>query len=182
MLGYYKDKELTESVLDNEGWFYTGDVGKIVDEKFLTINDRKKEIFKLSNGKYIAPQVIENKIKESIFIDQVMVIGEHQKFASALIVPNFEYLKNWCETNGLYSNQDNNQLICIPEVLNVYNKEISMINKSMSDYERIQRIRLVSEVWAPLSGELSASLKMKRKVIESKYQELLESIYKKKVL
>ncbi|MCK4920527.1 MAG: long-chain fatty acid--CoA ligase [Bacteroidales bacterium] len=180
MLGYYKDKELTESVLDNEGWFYTGDVGKIVDEKFLTINDRKKEIFKLSNGKYIAPQVIENKIKESIFIDQVMVVGEHQKFASALIVPNFEYLKNWCKTNGLYSNQDNNQLICIPEVLDVYNKEISIINKSMSDYERIQRIRLVSEVWSPLSGELSASLKMKRKNIESKYQEVLESIYKRK--
>lgn len=180
MLGYYKDKELTESVLDSEGWFHTGDVGNIVNGNFLMITDRKKEIFKLSNGKFIAPQVIENKLKESIFIDQVMVIGEDQKFASALIVPNFEYLKNWCEKHDFYSNQDNNQLICIPEVQDVYNKEISIINKGLSDHEKIQRIRLVSDEWSPLSGELSASLKMKRKVIESKYQEVLESIYKKK--
>ncbi len=101
MLGYYKDEEQTRSVIDEEGWFHTGDVGHLVEEKFLVITDRKKEIFKLSSGKFIAPQPIENKIKESSFIDQVMVVGEHEKFASALLVPDFKYLKEWCASKNL---------------------------------------------------------------------------------
>ena len=95
MLGYYKDEAQTKGVIDEEGWFHTGDVGHLEDGKFLVITDRKKEIFKLSSGKFVAPQPIENRIKESAFIDQVMVVGEHQKFASALLVPDFNYLKEW---------------------------------------------------------------------------------------
>lgn len=182
MLGYYKDEALTNSAIDKQGWFHTGDIGALEDKKFLLIKDRKKEIFKLSNGKYVAPQVIENKIKESEFIDQVMVIGEHQKFASALLVPNFEYLKAWSQDKAFYSKQNNKDIISIPEVVNIFNKELLKINKSLSPHERIQRIRLIPDVWSPQTGELSASLKMKRKFIELKYQEILSEIYKKKDL
>ena len=181
MLGYYKDEKLSSSVFSSEGWFHTGDVGEMFDGKFLMIKDRKKEIFKLSNGKFVAPQPIENKIKESMFIDQVMVIGENQKFASALLVPNFEYLKNWCKTQKLYSNQNSKELIEIPEVVEVFNTEIKMINKKLSPPERIQRVRLVPDVWSPQSGELSASLKMKRKVIQSNYKMILKTIYGKTI-
>ncbi|MBE0654715.1 MAG: long-chain fatty acid--CoA ligase, partial [Bacteroidales bacterium] len=182
MLGYYKDEELTRSVMDEDGWFHTGDVGEMAEDKFLVIKDRKKEIFKLSNGKFIAPQVIENKLKESEFIDQVMVVGEHQKFASALIVPDYERLKAWGAKLELEMGKQNDELICIPEVHELYNTEVKKINRQLTEPERIQRIRLVSEVWSPATGELSASLKLKRKVIESKYSSLLEVIYGKNLV
>jgi len=179
MLGYYKDEEQTKSVIDAEGWFHTGDVGHLVDGNFLVITDRKKEIFKLSSGKFIAPQPIENKIKESAFIDQVMVVGEHEKFASALLVPDFKYLKEWCASKNLTMGKDAEEIICLPEVITVFNDEISKINKTLSDWERISRFRIVPDDWSPATGELSASLKLKRKVVASKYPELLDSIYKK---
>ena len=179
MLGYYKDEELTRSVIDTEGWFHTGDVGHMEDGKFLVITDRKKEIFKLSSGKYIAPQPIENKIKESAFIDQVMVVGEHEKFASALLVPNFKYLKEWCASKNLTIGKDTEEMISLPEVITVFNDEISKINKTLSDWERISRFRIVPDDWSPATGELSASLKLKRRVVVSKYSELLDSIYNK---
>jgi long-chain acyl-CoA synthetase len=179
MLGYYKDEEQTRSVIDKEGWFHTGDVGHLVEEKFLVITDRKKEIFKLSSGKFIAPQPIENKIKESSFIDQVMVVGEHEKFASALLVPDFKYLKDWCASKNLTIGKDMKEMICLPEVITLFNDEISKINKTLSDWERISRFRIVPDDWSPATGELSASLKLKRKIVASKYPELLESIYKK---
>ena len=179
MLGYYKDEALTKSVIDEDGWFHTGDVGHLEDGKFLVITDRKKEIFKLSNGKFIAPQPIENKVKESVFIDQVMVIGEHEKFASALLVPDSKFLKEWCSSKDLPTDQGLKELICLPEVITVFNEEISKINKSLSDWEKINRFRIVPDDWSPASGELSASLKLKRKVIESKYPELLNAIYQR---
>jgi long-chain acyl-CoA synthetase len=104
MLGYYKNPELTAEVFDKDGWFRTGDIGKIVDGKFLYVTDRKKEMFKLSNGKYVAPQSVEGKLKESVFVDQVMVVGEHKKFASALISPNFTYLNDWCKAKDISFN------------------------------------------------------------------------------
>ncbi len=122
MMGYYKDKELTSQAIDEEGWFHTGDVGHIEDGTFLMVTDRKKDIFKLSNGKFVAPQIIENKLKESPFIDQVMVTGEHQKFASALLVPDFNYLKNWCIDNGLYNNEEISELICLPVIQEVFSE------------------------------------------------------------
>jgi len=179
MLGYYKDEAQTRSVFDEEGWFHTGDVGHMVDGKFLMITDRKKEIFKLSSGKFVAPQLIENKIKESAFIDQVMVVGEHQKFASALLVPDFKYLKEWRASRGMTNGKDNKALIALPEVTAKFNEEIAVINKSLQEWERINRIRLVSDEWSPTTGELSASLKLKRKVVAERYADLLDSIYQK---
>ncbi len=179
MLGYYKDPSLTKQVLDEEGWFHTGDVGHLEDGRFLKITDRKKEIFKLSSGKYIAPQPIENRMKESSFIDQVMVVGEHEKFASALLVPDFKYLKEWCAARDLKTGDEPDEIINLPEVIAAYNEEVSKINKSLSDWEHINRFRIVTDEWSPASGELSASLKLKRKVVLEKYPELLDSIYRK---
>ena len=179
MLGYYKDEALTKSVFDDQGWFHTGDVGQLVDGKFLVITDRKKEIFKLSSGKFVAPQPIENRIKESVFIDQVMVVGEHEKFASAILVPDFKYLKEWCASNNLGNGKSNEELIKLPEVTTVISDEIKKINKSLQEWERINRFRLVPDEWSPATGELSASLKLKRKAVVSKYPDLLDSIYKK---
>lgn len=179
MLGYYKDEALTKSVFDEDGWFHTGDVGHLKDGKFLVITDRKKEIFKLSSGKFVAPQPIENKIKESAFIDQVMVVGEHEKFASALMVPDFKYLKEWCASKSLSTELGHDELISLPEVTAIFDQEISKINKTLSDWEKINRFRIVPDDWSPASGELSASLKLKRKVIESKYPDLLEAIYQR---
>ena len=179
MIGYYKDEMLTRSVIDEEGWFHTGDVGNWVDGIFLNITDRRKEIFKLSNGKFVAPQPIENRLKESVFIDQAMVVGEHQKFASALILPDFKYLKEWCESQQLYSGQGNFELICLQEVRDAFASEINILNRSLSEPERIVRFRIVADDWSPVTGELSASLKLKRKVIESKYKEILDGIYRR---
>ncbi|MEN8247559.1 MAG: long-chain fatty acid--CoA ligase [Bacteroidota bacterium] len=179
MMGYYKDEEQTKTVFDEDGWFHTGDVGHLEDDKFLKITDRKKEIFKLSSGKFVAPQLIENKIKESAFIDQVMVVGEHQKFASALLVPDFMYLKEWMANNNITNTGARSDLIELPEVMNVFNQEINILNKKLMDWERIKRFRIVTDDWSPAAGELSASLKLKRKVVADKYADLLDTIYKR---
>ena len=179
MISYYKDEELTGSVLDEEGWFHTGDVGHLEKGIFLHVTDRKKEIFKLSSGKFIAPQLLENRIKESLFVDQVMVVGEHQKFASALLVPNFKFLKDWCMAREIPVPSEPDELVCLPDVISVYQEEIARINQTLSAPERIHRIRIVPDEWSPQSGELSASLKLKRRVLETKYRELLDSIYRR---
>jgi long-chain acyl-CoA synthetase len=177
MLGYFKDPELTSQVIDLDGWFHTGDVGHLDKEGFLAITDRKKEIFKLSNGKYVAPQPIENRLKESPFIDQVMVLGEHQKFASALVVPDFNYLKGWCDSQHILNGHDNHSLICVPEVIAAFNREIDSVNRTLSEWEKIIRVRIVPDEWSTATGELSASLKLKRKVLEAKYKEILDGVY-----
>ncbi len=179
MLGYYKNDELTDQVIDDDGWFHTGDVGYLEEDRFLMVTDRKKDIFKLSSGKFVAPQIIENKLKESPFIDQVMVTGEHMKFASAILVPDFDYLKNWCLSRGKYNNESQNELVCLPLVHELYKKEINKINKTLSDFEKIMRFRIVPDEWSPLGGELSASLKLKRRVIEEKYRDLIDRIYRR---
>jgi len=181
MPGYYKDEAQTKSVFDEEGWFHTGDVGHLEEDKFLMVTDRKKEIFKLSSGKFVAPQPIENRIKESSFIDQVMVVGEHEKFASALLVPDFNYLKEWCVTNNIKNGKKREELIAVPEVITVMNEEIDRINQSLMEWEQVKRFRLVHEDWSPATGELSASLKLKRKVVADRYSKLLSSIYNKAV-
>jgi long-chain acyl-CoA synthetase len=179
MQGYYKDEEQTRSVFDDQGWFHTGDVGHLENGKFLMITDRKKEIFKLSSGKFVAPQPIENRIKESAFIDQVMVVGEHQKFASALLVPDFNYLKEWCVINNITNGKKREELIVLPEVVSAMNREIARINEGLMEWERVKRFRMVHEDWSPATGELSASLKLKRKVVADRYSHLLDSIYNK---
>jgi len=176
MLGYYQQPELTAEVIDKDGWFHTGDIGILDEGKYLKITDRKKEIFKLTGGKYIAPQMIENKLKESMFIDQVIVIGDHEKFASALIAPNFEYLQVWCTENQIeYSN--NADMINHAKVLAVFLREVKQINKTLGQHEEIKRFRLIADLWSPLTGELSQTLKLKRKFIEAKYKDLIEEIF-----
>ncbi len=179
MMGYYRDEELTGQVVDERGWFHTGDIGNMVQERFLSITDRKKEIFKLSSGKFVAPQPLENRIKQSTFIDQAMIVGEHEKFVSALLVPNFTYLKEWCAAQGIDTGPDHEELICRPEVIKAFNDEITTVNRDLQEWERISRIRLVPHEWSPATGELSASLKLKRKEVESRYSSLLQSIYKR---
>ena len=171
-----RNPKLTEEAIDKDGWFHTGDIGTFVKGKYLKITDRKKEIFKISSGKYIAPQVIENKLKESLFIDQVMVIGENQKFASALISPDFQFLHNWANKNNI-SFTDNIELISNPLVYACYQKEVSEINSNLGDHEKIKRFRLVSDEWTPQTGELSPTLKLKRKVLYEKYNELISEIF-----
>ena len=178
MLGYYKDPEYTKQVIDEDGWFHTGDIGKFVDGIYLKITDRKKEIFKLSAGKYIAPQLIENKLKESSLIVDAMVIGENEKFASAIISPNFNYLHFWAGKHKLHY-RDNRELIAIPEVMKKMQKEIDGFNKTFAPHEQIKCFRLVVDEWTPQTGELSPTLKLKRNVLMKKYQNLIDQIYNK---
>jgi long-chain acyl-CoA synthetase len=178
MLGYFNDPVLTKSVFDNDGWFHTGDIGYLEENKFLMVTDRKKEIFKLSNGKFIAPQIIENRFKEVLIIDQIMVVGEHEKFASALISPNFKYFDEWKKENKI-SFSDYAEMVQLPEIASVFNTEIEAINKRISPTERINRFRLVPDEWSPSSGELSPTLKLRRQFISNKYREILDQIYMK---
>lgn len=176
MLGYYNRPDATAEVIDTDGWFHTGDIGVMVDKKFLKITDRKKEIFKTSGGKYIAPLILENKLKESTFIEQAMVIGEGQKFASALIVPNFAFLKEWCKRKGIQFNT-NEDIISSPRVKERFNREIAKMNDSLAQYERIKRIQLLANEWTIEKGEMTPKLSLKRKVILEKNKELIEKIY-----
>jgi long-chain acyl-CoA synthetase len=176
MLGYYNDTQQTSEMFDSEGWLHSGDVGILIDNKFIKITDRKKEIFKLSSGKYIAPQVIENKFKESFFIEQLMVIGENQKFASALVSPNFQFLHKWCSIHNVKF-RDNTELINNSQVIARYQREVNTMNKTLGQTEQIKRFRLVEEEWTPNSGELSPTLKLKRRFVREKYKDIIAEIY-----
>jgi len=176
MKGYYKEPGLTREVIDADGWFHTGDVGMLVDDKYLKITDRKKEIFKLSSGKYIAPQVIENKLKESFFIQQVMVVGENEKFASGIISPNFPFLHEWASRHQIKFT-DNEELISRKDVAERFQREVNEVNKSLGEHEKIKRIRLVKDEWSTATGELSPTLKLKRKPLYEKYEAILKEIY-----
>jgi len=176
MMGYYREPELTAEVIDKDGWFHTGDVGFLDEGKYLKITDRKKEIFKLSGGKYIAPQLIENKLKESVLIEQACVIGNHEKFASALIVPAFAYLQGVCKEQNI-EYRDNADMITKPELLAMFQSEVKEINKTLGQHEEIKRFRIVPETWSSVTGELSQTLKLKRKVIEQKYSSVIEEIF-----
>jgi len=178
MIGYFNDPEMTKSAFDEDGWFHTGDVGHIEEGKFLMVTDRKKEIFKLSNGKFVAPQLIENLFKESLLIDQVMVVGEHEKFASAIISPNFRYFDDWRKEKRILSDNPS-ELISHPEITSIFDNEINLVNKRLNPPERINRFRLVPDEWSPATGELSPTLKLRRQFIANKYREILNQIYMK---
>ena len=164
MMGYYKDEAMTKEVIEEDGFFHTGDIGKIEDGRWLYITDRKKEIFKLSSGKYIAPQAIENKFKESMFIEQLMVIGENQKFASAIIAPNMHFLHNWAQKHD-FKFRDNVELIADKRVLDRFQQEVKEMNKNLGQTEQIKRFKLVADNWTPDAGFLSPTMKLKRKVL-----------------
>ena len=177
MLGYYKEPEMTSEVINGDSYFHTGDIGELIDNKWLKITDRKKEIFKLSSGKYIAPQSIENKFKESFFIEMLMVIGENQKFASAIISPNFAYINNgWAEEQGLKFSS-NEEIIANKRVLEAIQQEVNRFNEQLGQVERIKRFKLVPDTWTPQTGEVSPTLKLKRRVISEKYAALVNSIF-----
>jgi long-chain acyl-CoA synthetase len=178
MIGYFNDPALTKSVFDNDGWFHTGDIGYLDENRFLMVTDRKKEIFKLSNGKFIAPQLIENMFKESAIIDQIMVMGEHEKFASALISPDFKYFAELRQLKKI-SFSDSVELIQLPEIISIFSSEIEKINKRLSSHERINRFRLIPDEWSPATGELSPTLKLRRQFISNKYKDILDQIYMK---
>lgn len=175
MVGYYQNEELTNEVLI-DGWFHTGDVGEI-NGNTLRITDRKKEMFKTSGGLYIAPQVSENKLKESQLIDQVMVIGDGKKFPAALIVPNFsKALEIASKRFILFSG--NQELVENKEIKKIFDKELELLNKNLGRWEQIKQFRLLTEPWSVETGELTATLKMKRKVILEKYASVIQDIYK----
>jgi long-chain acyl-CoA synthetase len=174
MTGYFKDIEKTNEAIQN-GWFHTGDIGKI-ENGFLYITDRKKEIFKLSGGKYVAPQVIENKLKESNFVEQIMVVGENQRFTGALIVPDFNYLHNWCQLHQV-KYRDNKELIQNPVVLARYQKEVDFYNQQLDHVSQIKKFHLVCESWTPESGDLSPTLKLKRRSLMVKYNRKIQDIF-----
>lgn len=178
MLGYYNQPELTKEVIDNEGWFHTGDIGIMDEGKFLKITDRKKEIFKTSGGKYITPQLIENKLKESRFIEQAMVIGENEKFPAALIVPSYAVLKEWCEKKSI-TYTDNEEMIKHPEIITRIMREIETANSSLAQYEKIKKIQLMPREWSVDFGEMTPKLSLKRKVILNANQKAYDAIFEK---
>jgi len=176
MLGYYKDDELTKSVIDKDGWFHTGDIGEFEPEGQLKITGRKKEIFKTSLGKYIAPELIENKIKASPFIDNIMVVGENQKFAAALIIPDFVYLKSWCQIKEVEYTTDH-EMVQLPRIKKRFQKEIEKYNKQLGKTEQIKKLVLMDAEWSLATGELSPTLKLRRNFINKKYQEVIKKIF-----
>jgi len=175
MMGYYKRPDLTAEVL-KDGWFHTGDIGIIIDNKFLKITDRKKEIFKTSGGKYVAPQPIENKMKESKWIEQMMVTGAEQKFTGALIVPSFNALKEWCGEHGIEFT-GNEKIIKNEKVVNLIKDTVERYNQNFNQVEQIKKFELLPYEWSVEGGELTPTLKLKRKVIMEKYKDAIERIY-----
>ncbi|MGZ3922625.1 MAG: AMP-dependent synthetase/ligase [Flavisolibacter sp.] len=175
MMGYYKRPDLTAEVI-NEGWFATGDIGTMVDNKFLKITDRKKELFKTSGGKYVAPLPIENKLKESIYVEQAIVIGSERKFVGALIVPSFPNLHDWCRKNNVPA-PSNEELIRNPKVLELFKDLVESFNKYFNPVEQIKRFELLPYEWTVDTSELTPKLSLKRKVIMEKYKDAVDRIY-----
>ncbi len=176
MLGYYKRPDATAEVIDKDGWFHTGDIGIMEEGKYLKITDRKKEIFKTSGGKYIAPQMIENKIKECGLVEQVMVIGENQKFASALIVPSFLKLKAKYEKEGK-PYPGNEEAMKDTELRTTIQNHLNTMNKLLAQYESIKKFELLSKDWTVDGGEMTPKLSLKRKVILEANKNLVAKIY-----
>jgi long-chain acyl-CoA synthetase len=176
MMGYLNRPDRNEEVFDKDGWFHTGDIGEIIDGEYLRITDRKKEIFKTSLGKYIAPQVIENRMKESPFIESVMVIGENRNYPSALIVPNFEYLKSWCNAKEI-EYTSNSEMVSLKVVQDRILREVNFINASLDHTSQIRKFLIMGKVWTVQSGELSPTLKVRRKFMHEKYAAIIAGLY-----
>lgn len=175
MLGYYNRPDLTAEVME-DGWFHTGDIGTIDEGRFLRITDRKKEMFKTSGGKYITPQIIENSLKESRFIEQAMVIGENKKFPAAFIVPSFAFLRDWSDHNGIpfYTHED---IIHNQKVIDRIWQEVEKTNASLAQYEKIKKIEILPREWTIEEGELTPKLSLKRKIIRTNFKDAFDRIY-----
>lgn len=176
MKGYYLRDDLTAQAIDNDGWFHTGDIGQIVAGRFLKITDRKKEIFKTAGGKYVAPQPIENKFKETALVEQVMVLGENQKFPAALIVPNFAALKTWAAKKGINYTTDE-EMVKDSQVIEKFNQIMELSCRDFGKWEQVKRFALLPKQWSIDGGELTPKLSLKRKVILEKNADIIEKIY-----
>ncbi len=175
MLGYYKEPELTKEVIV-DGWFHTGDLGRMIDGKFLQITGRKKDLFKTSMGKYIAPSHLEGRLKESSFIDTALVVGESQKFAGVIIIPNFEHIKDWCKkTNNKWTSKDD--IIKDDFLLKKIKEEIAIFNKQFGSHEQIKVFRLISDEWTVESGLVTAKMSVRRPKVMAKYKELIDGMF-----
>lgn len=177
MKGYYLRDDLTAETIDHDGWFHTGDIGELLEGKFLKITDRKKEIFKTAGGKYVAPQTIENKFKETPLVEQVMVLGENRKFPAALIVPNFAALKSWAAKKGIPYTSDV-EMAKNAQVIEKFNQIVVQSCKDFGKWEQVKRFELLPKQWSIDGGELTPKLSLKRKVILEKNKEVIEKIYK----
>ncbi len=175
MMGYYREPELTEEVV-RDGWLHTGDIGELSEDGYLKITDRKKEMFKTSGGKYIAPQLLENKFKESPYIEYIIVLGEGRKFPSALIVPNFEMLEEFALQHHI-NVSNTSELIEQPLVRDLYDQEVRFFNKSFGQWEKVKKYQVLDKPWGVDSGELTPTLKLKRRIIHKKYETAIEDLY-----
>jgi long-chain acyl-CoA synthetase len=177
MIGYYKNEAATKEVFTDDGWFKTGDLGEMVEGQYLKITGRKKETFKTSGGKYIAPQLIENKMKESSFIEQIMVIGEGEKHPSAIIQPAFDFIKEWCRRKEIpYTS--NAEMVKNERVFNRIMKEVDLYNEDFAQYEKVKKIILVPTEWTVESEEMTPTMKVKRRVIKENYKSEIEGLYR----
>lgn len=177
MMGYYKNETATKEVFTSDGWFKTGDLGELVEGQYLKITGRKKETFKTSGGKYIAPQLLENKMKESSFIEQIMVIGEGEKHPAAVIQPAFEFLEEWCKRKDIKYNSPV-EIVKNPRVHDRIMKEVDFYNQEFAQYEKIKKIILAGSLWGIESGELTPTMKIKRRVIMENFKEQIENCYR----
>jgi len=178
MLGYYKNPEETAKMFTVDGWLLTGDIGEFTADGFLKITDRKKELFKTSGGKYVAPAPIENKLKESIYIDQIALEGDGEKYISALIIPEFENLKEWCSKNQI-STISINDILNNPQVKQFYKDIITEFNVNFGKVEQIKQFELLADEWTVENGLLTATMKLKRKVIKERYKDIIDTFYNK---
>ena len=176
MLGYYKDAEKTAEVI-KDGYFHTGDIGEIDTDGFLKITDRKKEMFKTSGGKYVAPQLLENRFKQSRFIEQIMVVGEGEKMPAALIQPDFEFLRNWAKIHDIEVG-DNKKMVQNEKVNARFQEEVDAANESFAKWEKVKQFRLTPDVWSIDDGHLTPTMKLKRKIVKEKYMDLYNDIYR----
>lgn len=176
MKGYYKRPDLTAEVIDADGWFHTGDIGTFIEGKYLKITDRKKEMFKTSGGKYVAPQLLENKFKESRYVEQIMIVGEGQKFPGALIVPSFDSVRSWCAIKGIPYTTDA-EMIQHESIIQKFQREIDELNEHFAQYEKVKKFALLPALWSIDGGELTPTMKLKRKIIAQKYAGLIEKLY-----
>ncbi|MGE5681299.1 MAG: long-chain fatty acid--CoA ligase, partial [Bacillota bacterium] len=171
-----KNKKETEAVL-KDGWLHTGDIGVFDAEGFLVITDRKKHLFKTSNGKYIAPTPIENLFLSSKYIDQFVLIGDRRMFLSALIVPDFEAVREYADSHGI-SYESNDDLVNNKEIYNIIEKDLERFQKQLANYERVRKFVLLDKPFSLESGEVTPTLKLKRKTIEERYSNLIDEMYK----
>ncbi len=176
MKGYFKRPDLTAEVIDADGWLHTGDIGEWVEGKFLKITDRKKELFKTSGGKYVAPQPIENKLKESRYVEQAMLVGNGEKFVSILIVPSFLTLEDWAQGEGITFNSKAD-LISNPRVKELFAKEVEKCNESFGQVEKIKKQVLLTDEWTIERGELTPTLKLKRKTLIDNNKDIIAKLY-----